>query len=173
MGAISVANHTSLPINVATSWAGIVQEYHNKIAPGATIQLKGLVTGWQDLAVAAWSPDTEFSHGEDWAKAVSLGATTLGVLLAPATLGASLTLSVAGAIAAIATYDMSPTQLRGVPARADTISIDVRGWQVKLDDSDPPQVTDISDMEMRYSIPAQGLEKALSGTVKAGAVKGL
>jgi hypothetical protein len=68
---------------------------------------------------------------------------------------------------------MSPAQLRGVPARVGTISFDVRGWQMTVDDADPPKATAFSDLQLNYSIPGQGLERALSGTVRSGETKGL
>ena len=65
---MTIANHTQIPINAATEWGHIVQEFKNEIDPGQTIELPAAsFFGWQDLVVLMSTPKTAISHKQDWA----------------------------------------------------------------------------------------------------------
>lgn len=155
MGIISVTNNTDFPIDFATSWNGIVQEYHNALAAGKSASIKGSDFGWQDFAVAMSSPGGGFNHDKDWVGAVGTAATVGGAVLTVATAGGATPLllaaggavTVGGVVASVADQVLSPAQLKGMWG-PDGYEINVDGGTATFNKDDPPKIASISEMRV-------------------------
>lgn len=80
MSNISVTNNTKLPIHIAMTWKGIVQYFHNDLKPGETHNFDKFFTGWSDFHAVVATEENRFSHDNDAAAILGLGAVVAGVV---------------------------------------------------------------------------------------------
>jgi len=106
-------------MHVGTEWGHIVQEFHNFLLPGESVDVPAAsFFGWQDVVVKHGLQENKISHKDDWKSVMGIAVFSVGGVAE--VVGAGLAIIVTGGVAAPAVLAAVSAQTLAVSAAAAT-----------------------------------------------------